>query len=103
MKCELCKGAVDGQPFTLSDLTDAGCLLAVCRTCAGSRYIIVEIGGRKIEINRDDYIEADREQLEAAISKAARELAEYGWTCESLKLKADQKNTSWKRPNKSAT
>ncbi|MCP4604409.1 MAG: hypothetical protein GY847_28450 [Proteobacteria bacterium] len=68
MECRLCSGAIEGEPFTLSDLTESGGLLEVCRECAGSQYITVKIDGMEIEIHRDNYIEADREKLELAIS-----------------------------------
>jgi hypothetical protein len=88
MNCEVCSKPIDGEPFSLSDLSEGGNLLKVCETCAGSQYITILDSGVEITINRDDYIGCNREKLEEAIDSAICVLADEGWALKKIILKS---------------
>lgn len=93
-ECELCGADIEGTPFALSSLGEDPRILEVCQECAESEYVRLEYEGLDLEVMRDDYIEADRENLHAAIDEACALLEERGWTCEGLRLRARRRWSS---------
>ena len=63
MRCQICDKPIDGTPLTLSNLTDPPGTLRVCEACASSERVTVEIDGIAVEVDRDDFIQADKERL----------------------------------------
>ena len=75
MRCGVCKKEINGEPYTLSDLTEEGNLLSVCETCAGSQYIDVVVGNITVSAHRDDYIACNKERFEDSVYEAVNDLS----------------------------
>lgn len=86
MKCALCGDAIEGQPFTLSDLNKPPEILDVCGPCSASTWITLDHDGVEVEVFRDDLIQCDRERLDTAIEDALAALDRLGWEGEALRL-----------------
>jgi hypothetical protein len=89
MNCGVCSKPIDGEPFSLSDLSDEGNLLKVCKTCAGSQWIAIEYDDVEVTVWRDDYIQCDRERLEEAMGNAIGVLLDEGWELKKVTLKGN--------------
>ena len=88
-QCELCGAAIEGVPFALSNLDEEQPrILEVCQQCAECDYFCLEHCDVELEVHRDDYIEADRDRLLAAVEDALYRLEELGWICERMRLHA---------------
>ena len=86
--CEICGVEIEGEPFTLSALTEPPSMLEACETCASSPYITVRHDGLQIRIDRDDYIRADHERLHVGLDKISEEMSYLGWTLEAVRVHA---------------
>jgi ribosome-binding protein aMBF1 (putative translation factor) len=91
MKCEICNKEIVGQVAALSNLAEPPVILKVCEACAGTGWSRLDVDGVDVEVNRDDYLRADKERFEYAVGQAEAILDEHGWSLDGLTLRARSK------------
>ena len=86
MICEICGESITGEVANLSNLAEPPRILKVCETCAASEFISIDHAGIQVIVDRDDYLQADKERFQFAIESACSALEDHGWSLKALKL-----------------
>jgi len=79
MKCQICENEIQGEVFSLSDLSPSPKVLKVCQKCAESESITIYHAGIEMTVHRDDYIRCNKGRLQYAVEEVYSNLEEYGW------------------------
>ncbi len=86
-RCRICLNEIEGQAFTLSNLADPPSIIEVCETCAVGGDITLQIDDTDVTLDRDDYLQCDTDELEAAMGEATTALDDARWILEGLSLR----------------
>ena len=93
-QCAVCGAEIEGTPFTLSALTEPPSLLRSCADCAGAQYVKLRLGSLDVVVDRDDYIRADDNRLQAALDCIEGAMEDLGWSLEAVKIRAGDDSVS---------
>ena len=88
INCEICGVEVEGTPFTVIALTTPPRPVGVCPVCAQGQDVDVNLDGRSVTVDRDDYLRADFEGLLMAVEDAAAAAECHGWRIDGLTLRS---------------
>ena len=86
-RCAICWKELTKESFALSDLQEPPKRIQVCEACAAGGEIHLTLDGIGLEVDRDEFLQCDRDELEMAMGEAFSALDDAGWILESLSVR----------------